>query len=46
MPDAPSTVPIEILLVEDDPGDVLMTQEANTFLVSRGDVGVGAAVGR
>jgi CheY-like chemotaxis protein len=28
MPDAQQAVPIEILLVEDDPGDVLMTQEA------------------
>jgi CheY-like chemotaxis protein len=28
MTDAQSTQPIEVLLVEDDPGDVLMTQEA------------------
>ena len=28
MPEQPSSQPIEILLVEDDPGDVLMTQEA------------------
>jgi CheY-like chemotaxis protein len=26
--DAPAPAPIEVLLVEDDPGDVLMTQEA------------------
>ena len=26
--DAPAPTPIEVLLVEDDPGDVLMTQEA------------------
>lgn len=28
MPEQPPSQPIEILLVEDDPGDVLMTQEA------------------
>jgi CheY-like chemotaxis protein len=28
MPDPRSSQPIEVLLVEDDPGDVLMTQEA------------------
>jgi CheY-like chemotaxis protein len=28
MPDTRSSQPIEVLLVEDDPGDVLMTQEA------------------
>ena len=28
MPEQPESQPIEILLVEDDPGDVLMTQEA------------------
>ncbi len=28
MPEQPPAQPIEILLVEDDPGDVLMTQEA------------------
>jgi CheY-like chemotaxis protein len=28
MPDSSSSEPIEVLLVEDDPGDVLMTQEA------------------
>ena len=28
MPDLPVPQPIEVLLVEDDPGDVLMTQEA------------------
>ncbi|MCW2605739.1 MAG: response regulator [Frankiales bacterium] len=28
MPDPQSAQPIEVLLVEDDPGDVLMTQEA------------------
>jgi CheY-like chemotaxis protein len=28
MPEQPPSLPIEILLVEDDPGDVLMTQEA------------------
>ncbi len=27
-PYAPAPIPIEVLLVEDDPGDVLMTQEA------------------
>ena len=30
MPEQPRSQPIEILLVEDDPGDVLMTQEAFT----------------
>lgn len=30
MPEQPPSQPIEILLVEDDPGDVLMTQEAFT----------------
>ncbi|MDP9183660.1 MAG: response regulator [Actinomycetota bacterium] len=30
MPERPATQPIEVLLVEDDPGDVLMTQEAFT----------------
>lgn len=28
MPEEPTARPIEVLLVEDDPGDVLMTQEA------------------
>ena len=28
MPDVPLPRPVEVLLVEDDPGDVLMTQEA------------------
>lgn len=28
MPEQPPSQPIEVLLVEDDPGDVLMTQEA------------------
>ena len=28
MSDFPPNQPIEVLLVEDDPGDVLMTQEA------------------
>jgi len=28
MPESPTPKPIEVLLVEDDPGDVLMTQEA------------------
>lgn len=28
MPDTPASKPIDVLLVEDDPGDVLMTREA------------------